>query len=237
MRGDHLCPFVTLEEPVRGTYGHERSLWVTMPTARPCGNQPRRVKVADYVHIGPCNAYCVGVFRCWCAHPTRAAWGRLLTVRWVSSLLVVGAALCLAQVVTGASLVDEAAQDRAYCGWDAPGLAWVVPWMGIPAVAVVCFGASAGFLLRGKTATSRTFLYAAICPVLIRSCYGWPMPFVVASDGCEGDGGYIAPEGIILGAARPVIELIAIVGTYLILIVAIVGFTGISALRASDRTR
>jgi len=40
------------------------------------------------------------------------------------------------------------------------------------------------------------------------------------SDGCEGDGGYIAPDGVILGAARPVIEFAAIVGTLLILIAA-----------------
>jgi len=94
--------------------------------------------------------------------------------------------------------------------------------MGIPAMAAICLATSAGLLLRGKTATSRILLYAAIGPVLIRSCYGWPMPFVVPSDGCEGDGGYIAPDGVILGAARPLIELTAIVGTYLILIIAIV---------------
>lgn len=137
-------------------------------------------------------------------------------------LLIVGAALCLAQMVTGFSVVDEVAQDRAYCDWDAPGFAAVVVWMGIPAMAAICLAASAGFLLRGNPATSRIFLYAAIGPVLIRSCYGWPMPFVAPSDGCEGDGGYVAPDGVILGAARPLIELTAIVGTYLILIVAIV---------------
>jgi hypothetical protein len=48
------------------------------------------------------------------------------------------------------------------------------------------------------------------------------MPFVAPSDGCEGDGGYVAPDGVILGPARPLIELTAIVGTYLTLIVAIV---------------
>jgi hypothetical protein len=146
----------------------------------------------------------------------------LRAVRRVTLLPMVGAALSLAQVVTGASVVDEVAQDRAYCDWDAPGFAAVVVWMGIPAIAAICLAASAGFLLRGNTATSRIFLYAAIGPVLIRSCYGWPMPFVAPSDGCEGDGGYVAPDGVIVGAARPLIEITAIVGTYLTLIVAIV---------------
>jgi len=61
----------------------------------------------------------------------------LRAVRRVSLLLIVGAALCLAQVVTGASLVDEVAQDRAYCGWDAPGFGAVVVWMGGCRIALV----------------------------------------------------------------------------------------------------
>lgn len=137
-------------------------------------------------------------------------------------LLAVAAILSLAQVVTAISLIDAAAQDRAYCSWDSsPDVGWIVIYLGSALVAAGCLATSASFLARGDIGTSRIILYAAVAPVLLRSCYGWSSVLVVPSDGCEGDGGYIVPDGYLLGGAEAPIEIIALVGGHVILAIAI----------------